>query len=107
MKELTLSNGQNVMVEDESYPLLVVVYANTYADIDVWKDTITEKNMNGAIMDGALIDNILAFTVHTSQEADRIRIEFLFREQSENEILLDRISELEDAINFLLMGGNE
>ena len=107
MKELILSNNQKVMVGDDSYPLLIVVYADSFADVDEWKNVITEKNINGAKMDGLIISNVVFFTLHTSLEGDKVRIEFLFREKSENEILLDRISELEDVVNFLLMGGNE
>ena len=107
MKELLLSNKQKVMIEDESYPLLVVIYEESYAKVDQWKNIITEENMNGAIMDGMTISNIIFFTMHTSSEGNRIRMEFLFREQTEQELLLSRISELEDAVNFLLMGGDE
>ena len=105
MKELILSNGKTVMVENESYPLLIVVNVPSYADIDELKAVITEENINGAQMDGGMLSNLVFTTMQASYAGEYIRTEFIFREKSENEILKDRINELEDAINFLLMGG--
>ena len=105
MKELILSNGKTVMVEDESYPLLIVVNVQTYPEVDEWKEVITEKNINGAQMDGATLTNLIFSTLNASFAGDYIRAEFLFREMTESEIMAARIDELEDAVNFLLMGG--
>ena len=105
MKELILSNNTKVMVEDESYPLLIVVNVPSYSDVDGLKEVITEENINGAQMDGIVLQNLVFTTMHTSFAGDYIRVEFLFREMTESEIMAARIDELEDAVNFLLMGG--
>ena len=106
MKELILSNGKTVMVENESYPLLIVVNVPSYSDVDGWKAVITEENINGSQMDEMTLQNLVLTTMNTSFAGDYIRVEFLFREMTESEIMAARIDELEDAVNFLLMGGD-
>lgn len=105
MKTLILSNGQQVMVEDESNPFLIVIYCESFSDVDVLKNLITEKNMNGAVMDSVFISNVVFLNLYTAMVDNKVRIEFAFRELTESDILLERLSELEDAVNFLLMGG--
>lgn len=105
MKELILSNGKTVMVENESYPLLIVVNVPSYSAVDELKEIIIEENINGAQMDGMTLQNLVLTTMNTSFAWDYIRVEFLFREMTESEIMAARIDELEDAVNFLLMGG--
>ena len=105
MKTLILSNGQRVMVADESNPFLIVVYDETFSAVDDWKNIITEKNMSGAMMDGMFISNVIFLNLYTAMVDNKVRIEFEFREMTESDILLERLSELEDAVNYLIMGG--
>lgn len=108
MIPITLSNGNTIEVEDESMMPFLVVRVNSFADVDRWKNIITESTINGAKMGNNTFSDLRLVMVNASLDiSNTIRVEFVFEEKPTNEILLDRISELEDAVNFLLMGGNE
>lgn len=105
MIQITLSNGTNIEVENESSKTDFVIRTDSFLQLDEWKNTITEENINGSIMEGETLSDLVFNTINVTLESDRIRADFIFREKTEKEILTDRLSEAEEAINFLLMGG--
>ena len=105
MIPITLSNGETIEVENESSKLDFVIRTDSFSEIDTWKDLITEENINGATMEGEELSDLIFENVSVTLEEHNLRTDFLFREKTETEIAKDRLSELEDAVNFLLMGG--
>ena len=107
MIPITLSNKENIEVENESSKTAIVVRTDTFAEIDEWKDIITEDHINGAVIESETLSDLVATGMDIAIEGEKIRTTFMFREKTEEEKTADRISELEDAVNFLLMGGDE
>ena len=104
MIPITLSNGETIEVENESSKLDFVIRTDSFSEIDTWKDIITEENINGATMEGEELSDLVFTNASVVLEEHSLRTDFFFREKTESEIAEDRISELEDAVNFLLMG---
>jgi hypothetical protein len=107
MIPILLSNHENIEVENESSNTSIIIRTDTFAEVDNWKDVITEENVNGATMEGRVLSDLVATGMDIAIEGEKIRTTFMFREKTEEEKTADRISELEDAVNFLLMGGDE
>lgn len=107
MIPITLSNGETIEVENESSKLDFVIRTDSFSEIDAWKDTITEENINGAEMESEKLSDLIFVNVTVTLEEHNLRTDFLFREKTENEVLKDRLAEAEEAINYLLMGENE
>ena len=105
MIPITLSNKENIEVENESSKTSIVIRTENFAQIDDWKELITENNMNGAVMEGETLSDLVYVGMDVQTVTNGIRTIFMFREKTEEEKTADRISELEDAVNFLLMGG--
>lgn len=107
MIPIILSDGYKIEVENESSKNDIVVRVKSFAELDEWKRTLTEENINGAVMEEETLTDLIFTDVSVSLEEDNIRADFRFREKSETEITQERINELEDAVNFLLMKGEE
>lgn len=107
MIPILLSNKEIIEVENESSKNDFVIRTNSFSEIDNWKEIITEENINGAEMEGKTLTDLLFSTINVSLEEHNIKVDFIFREKTENEVLKERLTEAEEAINFLLMGGAE
>jgi uncharacterized protein YutD len=105
MIPIALSNHKNIEVENESSKTGIVIKTDTFSEIDEWKEVITEENVNGAEIEGEVLSNLVYMGMDIAIEGEKIRTTFMFREKTEEEKTSDRISDLEDAVNFLLMGG--
>lgn len=105
MIPITLSNHENIEVENESAKTSLVIRTNNFADIDAWKEKLTEENVNGALMEGEILSDLIYTGLDVQLEGDVIKTTFMFREKTKDEALNDRLNELEDAVNFLIMGG--
>lgn len=100
-------DGKTIKIDGDSSANNIVIKVKSFADLDNFKAVITEKNINGAILDGKMLDNMAFVGVRVSLEEDNIRADFTFRNKTDEEVLKERIEELEDAVNFLLMKGEE
>lgn len=107
MIPIILSNGKTIEVENESSNTDFVVRTESFAEIDKWKDVFTNENINNAEMEGETISDVVFDTISITLDGNKIRTDFIFHKKNENEIMNDRLSELEDAVNFLVMGGEE
>lgn len=105
MIPITLSNHENIEVENESAKTSLVIRTDNFADIDAWKEKLTEENVNGALMEGEILSDLIYTGFDVQLEGAVIKTTFMFREKTKDEALNDRLNELEDAVNFLIMGG--
>lgn len=105
MIPITLSNKETIEVENESSKTAFIIRTDSFSEIDTWKEKITEENINGAEMEGETLSDLKFEGVAVELENHNLKTVFSFREKTEEEKTADRISELEDAVNFLLMGG--
>lgn len=107
MIPIILSNKETIEVENESSKTAFILRTDSFSEIDTWKEKITEENINGAEMEGETLSDLKFEGVAVELENHSLKTVFSFREKTKEEIMSDRISELEDAVNFLLMGGDE
>lgn len=102
---ITLSNGEQIEVENESSKNDIVIRVTSFAELDEWNQKITEENINGAVMENETLTDLIFTGVFVNLEEKAIKVDYTFREKTEEEIIYERINDLEEAMNFLLMGG--
>lgn len=107
--ELVLKDGTTLEVEDTSWDTCINIAIDSFAEVDVLRNIITEDNYNGGTLKDHAIPpvkfiNMQIFTSDTTID-HLTRVAFQFELKSKEDILEERLADAEEALNFLLMGG--
>ena len=116
MKILTLNNGTEIPVLDESVPTVLLMQYDQYSSIDTVRPLITEENLKGATLtdkDNTVVtlQNIVPLNISVNSGYEGIvDVRFNLREKTEMKLMREELSRIHEeqevqneAIDYLAM----
>lgn len=103
-KVLVLKDHTQLEFTDESTILNLVTVVTSFAQVDPYLEKITDDNLSVATFDGNPIENVVTVRIYAeSDNSGNVIVHCENRQKSDVELLQEAQSNMEDAIDFLLM----
>ena len=106
--KLVLNDQTEIVLADESTALDCVTVLNSFAEIDDLREKFTEDNVNGATLNGVVLENIVPVGLKAEAAHDGgVTVHFVSRKKTYEEIIDEQLSELREALMEIAFASDE
>ncbi len=106
-KLLTLTDGTQYNIDEESSYTNVIMHVGTFAEVDMIAAKFTRENMLRVTIDTEVYEGLIPLGTSAFKDGEQIRVTISARAQTFEEITTAQISELQDAILEIISGEEE
>lgn len=98
MKKLVFKNGTKAFFDDGSTEKELILIVSKFAEIDELSTEFTKDNYNGGTFEEKTIENLIPLRIVAETNQNRIIARFISREKTRDEILQEKIDELDEML---------
>lgn len=98
MKKVIFKNGTKAFFDDGSTTKELILIVSKFAEIDELANEFTKDNYNGGIFEDKTIENLIPLRIVAETNQNRIIARFVSREKTKDEILQEKIDELDKML---------
>ena len=98
MKKLVFKNGTKAFFDDGSTVKELILIVSKFAEIDELANEFTKDNYNGGTFEETTIENLVPLRITAETNQNRIIARFISREKTREEILQEKIDELDELL---------
>ena len=98
MKKVIFKNGTKAFFDDGSTTKELIFIASKFAEIDELANEFTKDNYNGGSFEDETIENLIPLRIVAETNQNRIIARFVSRDKTRDEILQEKIDELDEVL---------
>lgn len=98
MKKVIFKNGAKAFFDDGSTEKELILIVSKFQEIDEIANEFTKDNYNGGTFGEKTIENLIPLRITAETNQNRIIARFISREKTRDEILQEKIDELDEML---------
>lgn len=98
MKKVIFKNGTKAFFDDGSTEKELILIVSKFQEIDEIANEFTKDNYNGGTFEEKTIENLIPLRITAETNQNKIIARFISREKTRDEILQEKIDELDEML---------